>query len=353
MYAAESKMIAWVKTELKLAMPFLDNWHVKPAPKGAASVIPDMLIDAKLSGKPYSFCIEVKRSGYPQQIRDAVMVLENVRKERPYCYPIVAAPQLGSRAKAICDDHAMGYLDTAGNVKIATGGIIIEKSGTNGSRPDFLKNEAQTQSVFSPRASRITKCLLNEPRRAWTQKDIVAKTGLSKGMVSRIVHRMISSGYLIEAKDKLTLSNYDDLLSAWVEAGIKSKESAKRFYVWSQNPKQLMALISQQLERKNVKYAFTQEAGASLRAPFSTFEIVALYIESFTDFPVAQLSAQQADKGFNVVLLEPKDEAIITHAQTRNGMKVADDLQLYIDLMKNPLRGQKQAEHLLSVIRKK
>jgi hypothetical protein len=333
-------------------MPFLDGWHFKPASKRGTSAVPDMLIDAKFSGKPYCFCIEVKRDGYPQHVRDAVMILENFRKEHSDCYPIVAVPLLGSQAKAICDAHAIGYLDTAGNVKIATGSIIIEKAGTSGFHPDFLKNEAQSQSIFSPRASRITKCLLNEPRRAWAQKGIVEKTGLSKGMVSRIVQRMLNAGYLNETKDTLSVSSFDDLLAAWAEAALKTRESPKRFYVWAQNPRQLMRSIAEKLGRNTVKYAFTGEAGASLRAPFSTFEIITFYIESFDKFPVSQLSAQEADKGFNLVLFEPRDEAILAQAATRSGMKVADDLQLYVDLMKNPFRGQKQAEHLLSVIKK-
>lgn len=351
MYALKKKISEWLKTELKRKMPFFTGWTVKKASQKGEPV-PDLIVSAKFSGKPYSFCIEIKRAGYPQHIRNAIASLEDFRKSHPYCYPIVAVPLISKQGKDICDAHNTGYLDTAGNIKIVSGSIFIEKESVKDALPGFVKNETQSQSMFSPKASRIAKYLLVKPQKKLTQKEIVDNTGLSKGMVSRIVGRMINAGYLSEAKGTFSVSSFNDLLSAWAAADLKTREASKRFYVWAQNPRQLMRSIVEKLGRHTVKYAFTGEAGASLRAPFSTFEIVSLYIESFDKFPVSQLSAQETGKGFNVVLFEPRDEAILTQAVTRNGMKVADDLQLYIDLIKNPLRGQKQAEHLLSIIKK-
>lgn len=351
MYATEKKILQWLEKELKSKIPFLTKWKIKKGVKNDEFAT-DLIVDAKHGSKAYCFCVEIKRAGYPQYIRDAISTLEGFKKSHSDCYPIIVVPLIGEQGKNICDKHNVGYVDTAGNVKIVTGGIFIEKESQSNKVPDFLKDETLGQSIFSPKASRITKCFVYEPKRKWIQKEISDKTGLSKGMVSRIVKRMVNAGYLIEEKNRLRLSNFEDLLSDWAAASIKNRETVKRFYLWSQNPKQLMLLLSDKLDRNKVDYAFTQEAGASLRAPFSTFEIVTLYVESFEKFPVDQLSAQEVSKGFNVVLIEPKDNAILTQANTLSRMKVADDFQLYVDLMKNPLRGNKQAAHLLSIIRK-
>jgi len=352
MYASEKKLFQWLETELKNRIPFLKGWKIKKVPKNNGTT-PDFIVTAKHGNEQYCFCIEIKRAGYPQYIRSAIASLEDYKKAHPESYPVIVAPRIGEQAKMICAKHNVGYLDTAGNIKIVSGNIFIDKESSTDQLPDFLRDETQGQSIFSPKASRITKCLLSEPQRKWNQKEISAKSGLSKGMVSRIVKRMINAGYLIARNDRLVLSNFNDLLSAWVSASIKSRETVRHYYVWSQNPEQLMRNISEKLDRNKVRYAFTQEAGASLRAPFSTFEIVGLYIESFNEFPAPALSAEETAKGFNVVLIEPKDEGILTAAKKINGMKVADDLQLYVDLMKNPLRGAKQAAHLLSIIRGK
>ncbi len=65
------------------------------------------------------------------------------------------------------------------------------------------------------------------------------------------------------------------------------------------------------------------------------------------------LSVSETKKGFNIVMIEAPDKAIFEQAQERKRMKVVDNLQLYVDLKKNPLRGSKQAEHILNVIKRR
>jgi len=353
MYTSERELIRWLETAFIEKIPFLKLEKIEYLHSKNENV-PDLILIATHANRRYHFCIEVKRAGYPQYIRSAIAVLEQFRKNNPHCYPIVVVPRIGEQGKMICDEHNVGYIDAVGNAKIVSGSIFIEKERSNDKTvPHFIKNEAYGQSIFSPKATRITKYILSEPEKRLFQKDIVAKTGLSKGMVSRIVKRMIDAGYVVEKEHGVLLSNFDDLLSAWVDVSAKRRQAEKRYYAWTRNPQELMHRISEKLEQKNVQYAFTQEAGASLVAPFSTFEIVSLYIESLEKFPAASLAAEDAKKGFNIVLFEPVDTDIFRQAREINNQKVVDDLQLYLDLMKNPLRGEKQAAHLLSVVRKK
>lgn len=348
MYMLEKKLTAWVEAELKRHISFLTHWQVKRCEKNSQDSKADMLLTARYKGKIYRFCIEVKRAGYPQYVREGIFHLEEYRKANPLCYPIIAVPRLGEQGKKICNKHKVGYIDFDGNMKITFGSIYIEIEGKRTKLPYLT----QGQSLFSPKAVRVTKCLLYEPDRKWTQKDIAQKAQLSKGMISRLVKRMVETGYLIEEGKKLSLANFDDLLKAWLEEALNRREIKKCYYVWAQNPQRLMQTISNELARRDVQYAFTQEAGASLIAPFSSFDIVTIYIEGFDKFPVNFLSASETNKGFNVVLLEAPGETIFKDAQEKDGMKVVDNLQLYVDLMKNPLRGSKQAEHVLNVIRR-
>ena len=72
----------------------------------------------------------------------------------------------------------------------------------------------------------------------------------------------------------------------------------------------------------------------------------------FDEFPEKALSASKVDKGFNLTLIEAPDQYIFTKAQNKSGMMVVDNLQLYADLKKNPLRGEKQANHILNILKK-
>ena len=87
-------------------------------------------------------------------------------------------------------------------------------------------------------------------------------------------------------------------------------------------------------------------------APFAIFDIVSVYVESFDKFPEKVLSASKTDKGFNLTLIEAPDQYIFTKTQNKGGMMVVDNLQLYADLKKNPLRGEKQAGHILKILKK-
>lgn len=208
-----------------------------------------------------------------------------------------------------------------------------------------------SQSIFPPKSARITKFLLSRPSAKWIQRDIASNTGLSKGLVSRVINKMIEAGYVIKKDKKLALVNFDDLFSAWVEYELKRRERKKNYYIWAQNPRKLMEITSAALLGHRVKYAFTQEAGASLVAPFAAFDIISVYVESLDKFPKKALAASEVDKGFNLTIIEAPDKNIFTTAQNKGGMMVVDNLQLYADLKKNPLRGENQASHILKIIK--
>ncbi len=348
MYIPEKKIIMKVEGEFKKRLPFLSHWQIKQEQK-VGTVSPDLLITAKDNNKrTYRFCVELKSAGYPQHIRQGIRNLQEFTEANPSYYPVIVVPFISECGKRICDESKVGYMDLSGNTKIMSGGILIYTEGKE--RP---KDTAPiNQSIFSPKAARITKFFLNQPHAQWIQKDIVEMTGLSKGLVSRIVTKMFEAGYVTKKDGKVSLVGFDDLFSAWTESEMKRRERKKNYYVWTQNPSQLMEKLTVQFSRNKVKYAFTQEAGASLVAPFSTFDIVSVYIDSLDKFPEAVLSASKAVQGFNLTVIEAPDEYIFTKAQDKGGMKIVDNFQLYADLKKNPLRGEKQAEHILTLIKK-
>ena len=347
MYIREKKLIAKIGAELKKRIPFLSHWNLLHETESSGRIA-DIVATARSRDKEYSFCIEVRRAGYPQYVRDAAITLKKIIQANLSCYPVIVVPFISEQSKKICDEYNVGYFDFSGNAKIAYENIYIYTEGK-----DFPTDAAIiNQSLFSPKAARIAKLMLSKPDAEWAQKDIVKNTGLSKGMVSRIVRRMIAMGYAAQKDKKLVLTNFDDLFSAWAEAEKRRREVKKSYYVWAQNPMKLMKMLADRLSRDKIRYAFTKEAGASLVAPFSTFDIVSVYTESLDDFPAKALSATEADKGFNLTVIEAPDEYIFMTAREKGGIKIADNFQLYADLEKNPLRGKKQADLILALIRK-
>jgi len=347
MYIKEKKLIAEIGNELKKRIPFLSRWKLSFGKRHAQEAV-DIVAAAKFKNQTYRFCIEAKTAGYPQYIREAVVVLKKFIVENPSYCPLIVVPFISEQGKKICDEHDIGYVDFSGNVKIACRGVFIHTQGTERPKGALMAS----QSIFSPKSARITKFLLSRPSAKWIQRDIASNTGLSKGLVSRVINKMIETGYVIKKGKKLALVNFDDLFSAWVESELKRRERKKNYYIWAQNPRKLMETTSAALSGHRVKYAFTQEAGASLVAPFATFNIISVYVESPDKFPKKALAASEVDKGFNLTIIEAPDKNIFTMAQNKSGMMVVDNLQLYADLKKNPLRGENQASHILKIIKK-
>lgn len=347
MYIPEKRLIAKVEGEFKKRIPFLSCWKVEYNKKTKTAGV-DLLITARDKKQAYYFCVEVKTAGYPQYIRDAGVILKKFTETNSSYCPVVAVPFISELGKKICDEYNISYLDFSGNAKIACGTIFIHTEGKD--RPKGSAMERQ--NIFSPKAARVTRILLSQPKNRWTQRKISEHTGLSKGMVSRVINRMMKTGYVTEKDKKLMLSSFDDLFFAWVESEVRRRERKKSYYVWAQNPDKLMKVVADKLSLGRIKYAFTQEAGASLVAPFATFDIVSVYVESLDKFPARSLSASEADKGFNLMVIEASDDYVFTKSRDRNGLKVVDNLQLYADLRKNPLRGEKQAGHILTLIKK-
>jgi len=224
MQIPKTKIIPKVEGELKRHIPFLSGWKIVRQ-KQSKKERTDVLITACYEKTPYNFCIEIKRAGYPQYIREGIFALEEFKIQNPSFYPIIIVPKIGEQGKKICEKRNVGYMDFSGNIKIATGSIYIDKNGEEQIWGYF----APKQSIFAPKSERITKYLLYQPHKRWTQKEIVEKTGLSKGMVSRVVKRMVEEGYLLEQDRLLILSDFEDLLNSWVEASRGKKEKRKNY----------------------------------------------------------------------------------------------------------------------------
>lgn len=222
MYIQEKKLKAEAGNELKKRIPFLSHWKLSFEKKHTQTAV-DMMAAAVYKNQTYRFCIEVKTAGYPQYIRAAVATLKRFVENNPSYCPLIVAPFISEQGKKICDEYGIGYLDLSGNTKISCGSVFIHTQGNK--RPKGAL--AASQSIFSPKSARITKLLLSRPSARWLQRDMAFNTGLSKGLVSRVVTKMIETGYVMRKDKKLALANFDDLFSAWVESEMRRRERKK------------------------------------------------------------------------------------------------------------------------------
>ena len=74
-----------------------------------------------------------------------------------------------------CRDMGVGFIDLSGNCLLSLEGLYIERNGY----PNKFKKPREVQSFFSPKSSRVIRCLLSDPGRVWTLKGLAIETGVT------------------------------------------------------------------------------------------------------------------------------------------------------------------------------
>jgi hypothetical protein len=191
--------------------------------------------------------------------------------------------------------------------------------------------------------------LLEEPDREWTVTGLSEATRMSLGQASEVSRRLLQEGYVEKAPRHIRLIQPGKLLDDWRDGYVPTRNVRLAYYSLEREPEQIMARVAATASPRRWNYAVTSFSGASLIAPFVRgVGTVAWYVRdaSMVDSWVRALDLRPVESGPNVLLLVPYDEGVFYKTQSVNGISVAGNIQLYLDLYNNPARGREQAEFL-------
>ncbi len=101
----------------------------------------------------------------------------------------------------------------------------------------------------------------------------------------------------------------------------------------------------------DIRCALTDLAGAWRLASGVRYQQSAYYIESTpanaVDGLSRELNAKRVDVGGNLILAVPSDPYVFYQRQTIGGIPIVSPLQLYLDLQRQPGRGEEAAHDVL------
>lgn len=209
------------------------------------------------------------------------------------------------------------------------------------------------QNIFAPKATRVIRCLLVEPKRDWSILKLSKTAGVSYAYAYKVVQSLIRMGlcrrtenYRIMAKVKVV--NPGELLTRWAnihEYSLINKISS--YYSEEKNVERFLGKLSQISEKSGLIYALTLHAGANLVAPFVRPVDIHFYVRpDEIEAWVKNLELKPIEFGGNIHLTEPHDEGVFYGTRKQGGANVVSNIQLYIDLYNYPARGREAAEHL-------
>lgn len=307
-----------------------------------ADVRVDLLVELKVKNRFLKLVVEVKSLGEPRLIRSAIQQLKENMGLIDNAYALVGAPYISEDTARICKQSKVGYIDLSGNLFLNFDQIYIERKNY----PNPIIEKRQVRSIFSPKSSRILRVMFNNPRQSWQVQELAREANVSLGLASRVKERLLDLEYAREKGKSLILSRQRELLEQWVN-NYSFRKNRIFDYFGFDDPREVERKLSQYCKQREIPYALTLFSGASLVAPFARYNRGFAYVSKAIKEVAESLGLKEISSGPNFSILEPYDEGIFIGSYEIDGMRVVNDIQLYLDIVGFKGRGEESAKFLL------
>lgn len=295
----------------------------------------------------WTFLLEAKTSASTAVVANATRhLLARHDPRATKTIPLLVVPYMGPTGQKICREAGVSWLDLAGNADIRARDLVVHVQGRlNPSNP-----LGRSSNPFAPKSSRVTRVLLADPTTPVLHRDLVQRTQLGRGFVTRIVQRLEHEGYLDRDAETATTKVRDPglLLEEWRSRYRFDKHDIRRAHFAVAGDEDLMAVLDRGLAKLDLRYAATGLGAAWLLASFTGFRIATFFLDRpLTDSEAKAMSLKWTDRGANVWIVVPNDEGVFYGAEPRAGpIPCVHPVQAYIDLAGHPERSDEAAETL-------
>ena len=298
----------------------------------------DAVLELELDGRRFGFDVEFVQT---PTARNTSRLAERAGG-RP---GLLIAPHLSETLAGQCRERGLNYLDLNGRLWLRTKGLLVERQP--GASSQRVRPALTPPDLFSAKSSRLARALLSHPGRAWTQGELVARTGLSAGLVSRLVHHLVNEGLLGQDQRVLLVARADALLDAWAARNDWARRTTVRQYSLLEPDLEAVARRLVKCLPTSGQPTFTQWFAANLRHPYTTPPVVSAYLPELPDERVERaLAARRVTDGGTLWLAVPEDDGVFRETQRVGEFTLACDAQIYLDLLPVGWRGPEQAKAL-------
>lgn len=291
-----------------------------------------------------TFAIEVKSQGHPKQLRDAITQLLRFRHHSNRSeYLVVAAPFITPDGAAVCEEEKVGYFDLAGNCRLQFANCYIERTGKP--NPFRRDTKALAPNLYGPKSERILRVLFHEMDKPWKVLPLAEAADVSAGTVSSVRNMLLEREWARDTTDGIKLTQPQALLRDWAVVWARRRERPRGFFTLLplDQAEQKMADFARSQSRP---FALTGAAGAWRCAPMTRYQRTQVYWEGDPTDLANAAGLKPAESGANVQIFSPRDDGVLLHREEIDGVPVVSPLQLYLDLLRDPARGEEAAAHV-------
>jgi len=335
------------KADFRELFPKLKDATAIPLTKNSSESgkVADIILRLRVGGKNRNLLCEVVSQRYPKQLREKGLQLLEISQQGRKGYPVIIAPYISELGREICKKIGVGFLDLSGNAYVDFDSFYMEIEG----RPNRFKYPSEPTGLFNPKAERILRFYLlrdsEKEESVNSYRDIAKKVGVSLGQMSKVNKKLNEFGLWLERPKGLKIIDKTKLLDLWRENYRSERNKILNFYSIMQVP-QIEKQLADFCKTNKIQYVLTLFSGANRLAPFTRYNFAASYFSGDVEQLKRNLELKEVPTGANLRILVPYDEGVYYKAQEVDSVKVANPIQIYLDLYNYAGRGREQAEFL-------
>ncbi len=238
-------------------------------------------------------------------------------------------------------------MDLAGNCRISFNDVYIYREGVR--NPFAVKRDLR--SLYSPRATRVLRVLLNAPKRYWKIGPLAQEAIVSIGQIANVKKLLKNREWMTEGENGFRLTAPVELLTEWAENYSFRKNQVFDFYSMEDATIKEIELAHFCSEHK-IPFALTGLSGAAHVHPGIRFQRAIVYIGTIDEEIISKFGLKTVTTGANISILLPYDEGVFYKTTDYGGLPVVSPIQLYLDLKSYKGRGEEAAQIIFERILK-
>lgn len=318
----------------------------------------DAVFQIKVQGRPVCILVEAKQSAFPRDIRHHAQRLGQRASNpgRVETVPVIVAPSISPGSRDLLREQRIGYFDAGGSLylPLSSGVYFIDRQPLSG-------GDRRLRNLYKGRSSQVLHVLLAKPDQKWHVNELAEEAKVSPYTVHQVL-TALEKQLWIEKQGKgpesvRVLREPGALLDAWAENYSVERYEFRNYHRWAQSFDSLRQTVAEKIEEHGGEYALTLASGAQLVAPFATSVDRLHFIVPATakiDVVAKDAGLKPADDGANVAFMTAREYSPLLLRRRVDGVWVASDVQLYLDLQNWPgarqRAGRASAKGMLALL---
>ena len=315
----------------------------------------DARVDLWVGGKAATLLIEVKKTLYPRDVRQALWQFQNFARRWPQsaearqAVSFLVAQSISPGAKDLLRDERVGYYDSGGSLFLPAENIYVYVD-----KPPPKSLSKSIRSLFSGRRAQVLHAVLMRHGEWFGVKEIAEQARVSPATASQVLAELERFDWVVSrgqgpSKER-HLREPGALLDAWAKQMVVMGPLAmRRYFVPSVRADGLVQKFAEVCAAYEAEHAITHEAAGQRYAPFlSTVSQVRcrMMAGAAANGALGALDARIVDQGANLAVIEVKSSGELLFRELVDGIWLASPVQVYLDLMRGEGRAKEMAKHL-------